>query len=55
MEQILAELRKLNANVEKIAGLLKPRTTQEITFELQPTVNSEHIKCFLEACYQEKH
>lgn len=44
MEEILSELKALNAKVERIAEYLQPQFTPEVTFSLSPNVTPELLQ-----------
>ena len=48
MEEILSELKALNAKVERIAEYLQPQSTPETTFRLSPNVSPELLQSEIE-------
>ena len=54
MEQVLAELKELNANIERIARYLQPRSTLELSFRLPSDITAVQLQNWIEKHLQGK-
>ena len=54
MEQVLAELKELNAKVERITGYIQPRSTPELSFRLPSDITAVQLQNWIEKHLQGK-